>query len=332
MNIKKEISQPAVTIVVPVYQVAEFIEVCAVSLFEQDCANLEFVFVDDACSDGSMNILEQVLQRYPERIDSVKIIRNSKNVGPFQARKIGTLKAGGEYVQYVDADDWIEKDMVSSMYQAAKSAAAELVSCDFVVEAKSGKKHIKLQYPNSGEQLLEALLWGNINMSIWNKLIKRKTLVELYQHLNIRRSVYMAEDWLISIPLYNSKLKMAHVPRAMYHYNRTNLNSLSVQMRSWLHSDNSFVMGFLHNFLGSSLDTSRLQLLTERLALGVFGFAFSRMRTPDYGLLQELNFKLSVLWCSKCATLYQKGIYSFYFLRILWVPKIVQKLRRRIKR
>lgn len=331
MNKKKVSSNPLVTVIVPVYQVVGFIEACALSLFEQDFLALEYIFIDDACSDGSIAILEQVIQRYPGRKPNVKIIRNPKNVGPFESRKIGTLHAGGEYVQYIDADDRVEKDMISTMYQTAKSENAEVVSCDVVVKMKSGSKFVNLKHPKSSEKVLTALLLGHINMAVWNKLIKREVCIDLYKSLNISRSVYMAEDWLISVPMYNLQLKTAHVPKRLYHYNKTNPCSLSTQTTPEFYADNSFVMEFLYDFMGSCLDSHQFELLRERLAMGVFSFSFSKVQDPNRELLRKLSFNLRKLWRSRCANFYHKSVYTFYFLRMSWVPKMIQRLRLTIK-
>ncbi|MBR1792919.1 MAG: glycosyltransferase family 2 protein, partial [Bacteroidales bacterium] len=99
---------PLVSVIVPVYNVEKYIGRCAESLMKQTLQNMEFIFVDDCSPDESIEVLNQVIQRYPNRAHQVKIVRHDRNQGfPF-ARSSGIKPAEGEYVAHCDSDDWVD--------------------------------------------------------------------------------------------------------------------------------------------------------------------------------------------------------------------------------
>ena len=93
-----------ISIIVPIYNVEQYIERCARSLFEQTYDDIEYVFVDDCSPDNSLNILYEVLNDYPHRISNVKIIRHIENKGLTAARNSGLEVATGDYIAHCDSD------------------------------------------------------------------------------------------------------------------------------------------------------------------------------------------------------------------------------------
>ena len=97
-----------ITVIVPVYKAAKTIERCARSLFEQTMTDgVEFLFVDDATPDESIRIIEQIALCYPTIKENIRIVYNSQNLGISQTRKKGIQEARGEYIAWVDSDDWV---------------------------------------------------------------------------------------------------------------------------------------------------------------------------------------------------------------------------------
>ena len=119
-----------VSILVPIYNVENFISRCLESLFSQTYSNIEYVFVNDCTPDNSMTILSDMLQKYPSRATMVKIINNPENQGIAIVRNTLLENATGEYILFVDSDDWIEKDMVENLVERATSTDADIVGCD----------------------------------------------------------------------------------------------------------------------------------------------------------------------------------------------------------
>ena len=105
-----------VSILVPIYNVENYIESCACSLFEQTMEEIEYVFIDDCGTDNSISLLNNILEKYPERKDNVRVIHNLRNLGIGQSRNKAVENALGEYLYYVDSDDFIEKNTIQLLY------------------------------------------------------------------------------------------------------------------------------------------------------------------------------------------------------------------------
>ena len=117
-----------VTICVPVYGVEKYIERCARSLFEQTYDALDYVFVDDCSKDGSITVLQRVVDDYPQRKPFVRIVRHDRNRGLAAARRTAVEQATGDYILQVDSDDYLSLDAVSLLVQQAEETGADIVA------------------------------------------------------------------------------------------------------------------------------------------------------------------------------------------------------------
>lgn len=104
-----------VSILVPIYLVERYIKRCAISLFEQTYNNIEYIFVDDCTPDKSIEILNDIINKYPYRKQNIKIIHNKVNLGIAAVRNICIKNASGDFVIFVDSDDYLEKDAVEKL-------------------------------------------------------------------------------------------------------------------------------------------------------------------------------------------------------------------------
>jgi glycosyltransferase involved in cell wall biosynthesis len=120
-----------VSILIPVYGVEKYIEKCAHSVFSQTFERIEYVFVDDCTKDGSVDKLQQVLELYPARKSSTRIIKHEKNRGVAAARQTAIDAATGDYLLFVDSDDYIEKNMVELLYKKAFEKNADIFFVNF---------------------------------------------------------------------------------------------------------------------------------------------------------------------------------------------------------
>ena len=108
-----------VSVILPVYGVAAYIEKCAKSLMKQTLQEMEFLFVDDHGPDNSIELLKQTIKGQP-RENQFRILRPEHNLGAGMARNFAIPEAKGEYISFVDSDDWIEPDMFETLYEEAK--------------------------------------------------------------------------------------------------------------------------------------------------------------------------------------------------------------------
>ena len=225
MNDNK-VHTPKVSIIVAVYKVEAYIEQCARSLFEQTLEDLEFIFVDDATPDDSVAIIERTLQDYPNRQGQVKILHHEQNMDLPQTRKDGLNAATGEYLIFMDSDDWVEPNYAELLYTKAQETGADIVVCDFYFY-KNEKVEVINALPDeegdTGERLRDDTLnrfsWPNL----WIRLFRRSLLVDN----NITWPKYgMAEDVVITSQATYYANKLAYLRSPLYHY-RWNPNSFS---------------------------------------------------------------------------------------------------------
>ncbi|MCM1452577.1 MAG: glycosyltransferase [Clostridium sp.] len=124
-----------VSVLIPIYGVEKYIARCARSLFNQTLKEgIEFIFVNDATKDNSMDVLKSVIDEFPNRKEQIRIIEHSENKGLAVARVTGVTSAKGEYVTHCDSDDWVEPTMYEKMYNVAKQKGSDIVVCDYVTE------------------------------------------------------------------------------------------------------------------------------------------------------------------------------------------------------
>lgn len=215
---------PLVSILVPVYGVEKYIERCAISLFEQTYENLEYVFVDDCSPDKSIQVLEDVLVKYPQRINQVKIIHHSHNRGISAVRNSLVEHASGDFVFFVDSDDWVEINSVELLVKRQQEANADIVTA----RAYFHLPDRTVEYPDGGwqadkETALKELLRQELSHSLWRRLIRTSLFSK--NNIRLREGVNMDEDFRMIILLFYYANKVDGLDAFLYHYNRENGDS-----------------------------------------------------------------------------------------------------------
>ena len=158
---------PKVSVIVPVYNVEKYLERCIKSLVNQTLQDIEIILVDDGSTDSSKIIIEKYLNLHKEKIK----YHYKKNGGLSSARNYGIPHAKGEYIAFLDSDDYIEPTMYEEMYNVAKKENSDMVECDFIWEYPDKQKYDCGQIYNSKKEALE-----KARVVAWNKLIKRDIL------------------------------------------------------------------------------------------------------------------------------------------------------------
>ena len=172
--IQRTYSCVGITVIIPIFKVRTFIERCVCSLFEQTLQDVEYIFVDDASPEDSIEILKTCIERYPDRAGQVQILVHEQNQGLPAARNTGLVVATGEYIFHCDSDDFVEKDKLEVMYKAAKEKDADIVYCDFYLSFEKNERYMSCpSYETASDMLKVGLLGGNMKYNVWNKLVKR---------------------------------------------------------------------------------------------------------------------------------------------------------------
>ncbi len=242
----------ALSVVVPVYNTAKYIERCARSLFEQSLKNIEFIFVDDGSSDESLGVLEKVIEKYPNRKSHVRILRHEKNLGTLCTKLDGLVEATGEYFIVCDSDDWVDKDAYQTMYEMAHKIGADIVTCDYLKEFDDHHlycKHDPSPY-NRGVDIvansyLTAFEWQECTGIFRNRqdILSKVSRIE---------GLCMWDDVYVAILLFYFSNHVVHIAKPYYHYDRTFHGSVSENKGDQRWRDQKQVVDKLHDFLKDS--------------------------------------------------------------------------------
>lgn len=213
---------PKVSVVVPTYNTAEYLPKCMDSIIDQNLKEIEIICVNDGSTDDSPDVLDQ----YALRDRRIRIIQK-ENGGLVSARKEGVMAARGDYVAFVDSDDWIEADMYEQLYQFAAQYAADMVTCGFFLEGNYTTVHMDTVQEGlySGDSMAglraKAIYFiekrsSGLKASLCYKLFKRE-LIQSAQ-CRIPNEITMAEDkmCLLTALLDSKSVYVYHKP--FYHY------------------------------------------------------------------------------------------------------------------
>lgn len=227
-----------VSICVPIYNVEKYIERCANSLFEQTYDNIEFVFINDCTPDKSIEILKETLDNFPHQKEHVKIINHETNKGIAVVRNSMINHCSGDFVFFVDSDDYIDKETISILVERQKKTMADIVSCHTIKHTNSGTLFYKEpEYPHN-EGMLIFLLSQMYHHEMFGRLIRRS----LFTHYNIhaKEGVNVGEDWqfMSQLVYYCHNISLSN--HYLYHYNCMNANSYMAQKTS-THLNEEFI-------------------------------------------------------------------------------------------
>lgn len=210
-----------VSVLVPVYGVEKYIEQCVESLFVQTYTNLEYIFVDDCSPDRSIDILKTCIERHPNRQAQVRIIHNEHNCGIGIVRQKGIDAATGEYITFVDSDDFIPPTAIQSLVAKAKSGNFDIIEGAY---RKIGCKHEKNVLPQhvSSKKRLRMLLCHKGNGFIWAKLFRRSLFTD--NSIGFSDQISFSEDYSV-LPCLLFKGRRTWTDDVVYNYRCNNFES-----------------------------------------------------------------------------------------------------------
>lgn len=215
-----------VSIIVPIYNAEKYIKKCSMSLFEQDFASIEYIFVDDGSPDNSVQRLEDVIGAYPNRKEDIKIVRNASNLGSGATRGVGMKYATGEYVIQIDADDWVEPNMIRLLYQKAKDEQADIVCCDYYLEFMNHHRSVSFTLPIDKNAMVNVFnVMPHYMNYFWNKLVRRELYIK--NNVSFPSGISLCDDLYVTFKLVFLANKVVQVNQPLYHYNQLNIHSIT---------------------------------------------------------------------------------------------------------
>lgn len=213
-----------ISIIIPIYNTARWLPQCLESVLSQDFKDIEVILVDDASADNSLSIC----RRYADKDSRVVVVAKPENEGIELARRTGYLQSHGEFVMYIDSDDWLDNSgVLSTMYAYAQRTGADYVEIG-VTRVLDKYGWIKKSYVNPAMLLIEEpelfdkyylSFFGVkiISVNVWNKLYRRSVLEQAdLQPVGL----YMCDDLAYNMLLfpYLKKICILNVPGYNYRY------------------------------------------------------------------------------------------------------------------
>ena len=210
---------PQLSVVVPVYGTEKYLRQCLQSLLEQTQRDAEFILVDDATPDHA----PKIMQEFAQRDSRFRILRHEQNRGLFAARLTGMQAATGEYVAFLDSDDYVSVDFYRNAIACAEEGDYEVVVGDTVWEEADGSKVVRPVHtdalpvePLQGEEVRRAFYSQELQCyswhTIWNKVYRRSLLARCLPHFEkMQGHVIMCEDVAYSCVLLHEAASLARV-------------------------------------------------------------------------------------------------------------------------
>lgn len=201
------------SIVALVYNLEKYLPRCLDSLVNQTLENIEIICVDDGSTDSAPKIIDEYASKYPNKVKAY----HKKNGGEFTTRNYGLEKASGEYITFVDTDDYVEPNWAEKLYNAAKENNADLAVCGFERIDLKTNKVVSKDMTGYGNTVKTITPMDDfcvfINPAPWNKIFKLDKVKDLrFQNFrNFNDMIFLASS-------YSKIEKIAFVPDVLYHY------------------------------------------------------------------------------------------------------------------
>lgn len=231
-----------ISLIIPVYNVENYLCRCLDSAINQTYKNIEIIIVNDGSTDGSLSIIN----RYASEDSRIKVI-NQKNYGLGEARNSGISIASGDYIAFMDSDDWMELDFLEVMYNEAEKSSADITVCghNMIYNDFSIKKCLKSGIYTGKNALKSIISDKDIKSFAWDKLYK--TYLFTQNNIEYPKSMYF-EDMATTFKLFYYAEKVSVIDKCLYNYYQRK-GSISKELSVKRICDYMSVTDIMKNFL-----------------------------------------------------------------------------------
>ena len=211
-----------VSVIIPIYNVEDYIVRCAESLFNQTLDDMQFIFVDDASPDRSIALLEQTIERFPQRKAQTLILHHAENKGLPLTRATGLARVEAPYVAHCDSDDYVEPDMYAKLYEKALQDDSDMVICGRVMHWPNGKKLLAFDEPEPEYDMIHNYLYRRFTPVVWARL----TRTDIYRRVQFPVESYL-EDWVQTAQTLTYAARISFLKEYLYHYQHSPMSLTS---------------------------------------------------------------------------------------------------------
>lgn len=214
---------PKVSFIVAAYNIENYIKKCIDSLMNQTLQDIEIIVVNDGSTDDTLMEIIDICKK-----DNRTSVIDQKNGGVMRAREKGFKASSGEYILFVDGDDWLVENAAEVLYKKAKQCNYDIVCYNFInTDGEENKKNSKKQENDkiTGDEFLKMVMTNKIMPSLWSKLIKRKFIIE--NDVAFPNGIAKAQDLAFSCSLSIHLPNVCMVDEYLYFYFSSRSNSVS---------------------------------------------------------------------------------------------------------
>lgn len=324
--------KPKISVIVPIYNVECYLSRCLDSLLSQSFSDIEIITVNDGSTDASVEILYEYAQK-----DSRIVVIEKENGGVSSARNEGVRAANGEYIGFVDPDDWVDKDMYESLYNTAMDEKADIVMCTYIREFGSNSKVKEFNLPEKvcyqGEEvklkvmrrligpleeelvnpeLLDA--WG----TVWSKLYRSDILKENNLEFIDLNIIGTNEDSLFNVCAFYYAKTFVFLNKPYYHYWRINSTSVTSRHKSSLVDQWFKLYSIIENFLNDKKVQQDFYLaLNNRICLNTLGLGLNTINEGNKtSVLMKISKLNSILNDNRIKRSFRK--FEIIYFPIVW--------------
>lgn len=213
-----------VSILVPFYKVEQYVGRCVESLFTQTYKNIEYIFVNDCTPDKSLEIINEKIEEYGVASQCKMIIHN-QNKGISASRNDCLDNMTGDYFLFVDSDDYIDKNMVEQLVEAALKEDADISGCGYIEEYGDHSVEYPQKYTNNHVEMMKAITLLTIKGVMWKLLVRSTIVTDHRDEVRFIPDRNMVDDYLFCCQLFYYAKRFAGVDRCMYHWIQYNPNN-----------------------------------------------------------------------------------------------------------
>lgn len=285
-----------ISIIIPNYNGAAYLRTCLDSVLNQTYENLEILVVDDASKDHS----REILREYAERDPRIRPVLKQENGGLSPARNDGLAAAIGEYVMFLDSDDWIDPETCSEVLEAALIHQADVVFFPYIRELGTSSRP-RVFYDNDRvfdrdgvRSLLYRRMVGPVGDELWHPenydamstawaKLYRRDLIENHQLRFINTKIIGTyEDGMFNLEVYQHAQKAVFLKKYFYHYRRCISTSLSTYYRPKLRGQWQTLFQLIRQHLDDKgLEQIFYDALSNRIALSLIQLGINEVESPE---------------------------------------------------
>lgn len=232
-----------VSIIVPVYNVEKYVEKCLNSLISQSYKNIEIILIDDGSKDNSGKICDE----YKRKDSRIKVV-HKENAGVSEARNSGIQKVTGEYLCFVDADDFVMNDYIEYMHQLIVKDSSDIAICTKMFSNFNEKQTSDEMIENlDGENSVIRILNYRMPIGVYSRIFKKDLIDD--NRIRFLKDIYMGEGFNFNVACFQKAKKVIISNYKVYYYRRDNVTSATSNFSIKKCENSLYAMKIMNNNL-----------------------------------------------------------------------------------